>query len=140
MSDLKRWPTGRGGLRRKTPLKRGSAMKARAPIKKRRSGGPRRGRLVDPEYMAWLATQPPLVCGNGRLTIHHVRRCGEPKNDRRTIPLPEDKHLIQHGPHTSIEALGKEKFEALYGVDLEAAIVDYNRRYEEEMGRADRVA
>jgi hypothetical protein len=79
--------------------------------------------------MAWLASQPPLVAGAGRMTIHHVRRCGEPKNDRRTVPLPEEKHLIQHGPYTSIEALGKKKFEERYGVDLEAAIVRYNEQY-----------
>lgn len=95
---------------------------------------PRRGRVVDPKYMAWLATQPPLVFGPGRITIHHVRRFGEQKNDRRTVPLPASLHMIQDGPYTSIEALGKRKFEARYGVDLEAAIVRYNARYEQEHG------
>lgn len=95
---------------------------------------PRRGRLVDAGYMAWLATQPPLVPGPGRMTIHHVRRYGEQKNDRRTVPLPASLHLIQDGPYTSIEALGKRKFEVMYGVDLEAAIIRYNEQYEQERG------
>jgi hypothetical protein len=41
--------------------------------------------------------------------------------------------MIQHGPRTSIEGLGKAKFEARYGVDLEASILRYNERYEREM-------
>jgi hypothetical protein len=101
----------------------------RTPLKRRRSK-PRRGRIVDKEYLAWMANQPPLVTGPGRITIHHVRRFGEPKNDRRTVPLPASLHMIQDGPHTSIEALGKAKFEKRYGVDLEAAIVKYNATYE----------
>lgn len=106
-------------------------FKRAAPVKRRR-GKPRRGRVVDREYMAWLATQPPLVSGPGRITIHHVRRYGEQKDDRRTVPLPASLHMIQDGPYTSIEALGKAKFEKRYGVDLEAAIVRYNLRHEEE--------
>jgi hypothetical protein len=70
-----------------------------------------------------------MIRGQGA-TVHHVRRFGEPKNDRRTVPLAPEYHLIQHGPRTSIEALGKAKFEALYGVDLEAKIVEYNRAYD----------
>ena len=107
------------------------SQKARTPVKKRRPGPPRRGRVLDPKYMAWLATQPPLVSGPGRMTIHHVRRLGEQKDDRRTVPLPASLHLIQEGPHFSIEALGKAKFEARFGVDLEAAILAYNDRYRE---------
>jgi hypothetical protein len=30
---------------------------------------------------------------------------------------------MQHGPHFSIEALGKAKFDRRYRVDLEAAVV-----------------
>lgn len=65
-------------------------------------------------------------------TVHHVRRFGESKNDRRTLPLAERYHLIGFGPYTSIEALGKAEFQRRYEVNLENAILDYNARYERE--------
>ena len=61
--------------------------------------------------------------------MHHVRRCGEPKSDLRTLPLAPEYHQIQAGPYSSIEALGKRKFEERYGVDLEASIVLYQQVY-----------
>jgi len=100
----------------------------RVPVKKRR-GKPRRGRVVDKEYLAWIAQQPCMISGKPA-TVHHVRFCGSPKNDRRTLPLAPEYHQIQNGPYTSIEALGKKKFEARYGVDLEAAIVKYNEQFD----------
>jgi hypothetical protein len=62
-------------------------------------------------------------------TCHHVRICGSARDDHRAIPLAPEYHLLQHGPKTSIEALGKAKFQERYGVDLEAAIAEYRRRY-----------
>ena len=109
--------------------------KLRKPIKKRRSGGPRRGRVVDKAYMVWLATQPPLIPGKLFLTFHHVRRNGEQKNDRRTVLLHAEHHLHDFGKY-SIERIGKEKFEAMFRVDLEAAIVKQNARYEREKDQA----
>ena len=73
-----------------------------------------------------------MISGKKPVTVHHVRQYGSPKNDRRTVPLLPEYHLIQWGPKTSIEALGKKKFQEKYGVDLEAAIVAYNERYEQE--------
>jgi hypothetical protein len=105
-------------------------LKARAPIKRKRAGKPRNGRVVDENYMAWLATRPALVSGPGRITIHHVRRFGEPKNDRRTVPLPSSLHSIQENARTSVEALGREGFQAYHQVDFEAAIVSYNEQYQ----------
>lgn len=96
----------------------------------------RRGRVVDTVYLAWIAQQPCLISGR-RATVHHVRRYGEPKDDRRTLPLAPEYHMIQNGPRTSIEALGKAKFEARYGVNLEASIVRYNQRYEAECAGVD---
>jgi hypothetical protein len=128
------WGIARRVALKRSPLKRASKPIQRTQVKKRRSGPPRRGRRVDRDYMAWLATQPPLVSGPGRITIHHVRRFGEQKDDRRTVPLPASLHLIQDGPHSSIEALGKRAFQQRYGVDLEVAIVKYNERFEQEMG------
>jgi hypothetical protein len=104
----------------------------RVKVKARR-GKARRGRLVDKDYLAWMAQQPCMISGR-RATVHHVRRFGEPKDDRRTLPLAPEYHMIQNGPRTSIEALGKRNFEARYAVDLEASIKRYNARYEQEMG------
>ena len=117
---------------KRTPLKRTAMTGPRTPVKKKRAGGPRRGRVVDRAYMAWLATQPPLVSGPGRITIHHVRRLGEQKNDRRTVPLPSSMHFIQENAVTSVEAM-KKHFEAYHGVYFEAAIVKYNAQYEAEL-------
>jgi uncharacterized CHY-type Zn-finger protein len=106
----------------------------RSAVRKKRKGPPRRGRVVDKDYLAWIAQQlciaywPPFTC-HGRITVHHVRRFGEQKHDRRTIPLCEAHHLHDYGPY-SIERLGKEEFEAQHGIDIEAAIQEYNRQYE----------
>ena len=86
---------------------------------KRRSK-PRRGRVVNREYLAFVAEQPCIVSGE-RATVHHVRTLGSPKDDTRTLPLAPRYHLIQCGPE-SIEALGKKRFQELHGVDLEAEI------------------
>ena len=115
---------------RRGPLNRGSKPKQRAPVKKRRSGGPRRGRVVDKDFLAWMGAQLCMISGK-LATLHHVRFCGSPKNDRRTLPLAPEYHEIQFGPE-SIEALGKAKFEALHAVNIEAAIAAYNEQYERE--------
>ncbi len=62
-------------------------------------------------------------------TIHHVRLCGSARDDHRILPLAPEYHLIQHGPRTSIEALGKRRFEERYGIDIEASVAEYRRRY-----------
>lgn len=67
----------------------------------------------------------------GRITFHHVRRFGEPKNDRRGIALCVRHHLQEGGP-TSIHGLGKAKFQKEFGVNLEDAIQFYNSKYERE--------
>lgn len=111
---------------RRTPLQRSTK-----PIPKKRAK-PRRGRIVDKKYMAWIASQPGLIDG-GVATVHHVRRFGEPKNDRRTIPLEAKYHLIQFGPKDSIEAIGKEEFEFRHGISLENEILKYNALYRRKM-------
>ena len=98
--------------------------------KRRRSGPPRRGRVVDEKYLAWIGSQPCMISGKPA-TVHHVRFCGSPKNDRRTLPLAPEYHEIQFSPF-SIEALGKAKFQKRFGVDLEASILYHNRLYEAE--------
>lgn len=116
-----------GTIKRKKFLKRSS-------VKPKRSK-PRRGRLVDLDYLAWMSLQPCLVSNvegeePGHVTIHHVRQYGSPRNDRRTIPLLAKYHLHDFGPE-SIERLGKAEFERRHGVNIEAAIKEYNRQYED---------
>ena len=112
----------------------------RSPVQKKRPGKPRRGRVVDKEFLEWVAEQPCLVHGDHSvacirwmdgITIHHVRRNGEPKSDRRVIPLCPATHLHDFGPE-SIERLGKKEFEKRHGIDIEAAILRYNEEYESQ--------
>ncbi len=102
-------------------------MKRTAPVKKRRSGT-RRGRLVDRQYLAWLHEQPGIVHGGVCHTVHHVRLCGSPKNDRQAVPLEFGYHQIQDGPE-SIESLGKTKFQRQTGVSLSWEIYRLNALY-----------
>ncbi len=93
---------------------------------KRRSK-PRRGRIVDKTYLAWIAAQPCLICGEPA-TVHHIRSFGSAKDDTRTLPLAPRYHMIQWGPE-SIESLGKIKFQERHGVDLEAEITRLQQLY-----------
>lgn len=95
---------------------------------------PRRGRVRDKEFLAFMATLPCLVTNEVPATTHHVRFMGSPKDDRRTIRLVARLHLLtcETPGAPCIERIGKEAFEKRYGIDIESAIVDYNRRYEAE--------
>ncbi len=112
----------------RSPIQRG------APPRKKRTRA-RRGRIHDREYLAWIHTQFCLVSGRRGVTAHHVRQFGSPKDDRRTIPLMAEFHLYEYGRY-SIERLGKKRFEAHHGVDLEAAILKYNAMYERQAAAA----
>jgi len=114
----------------------------RSPVRKKRLGPARRGRVVDQAFIEWMhETQKCLVSTalygpeggqtwcSGRGTVHHVREYGSPKNDRHTLCLCEGHHLHDFGPD-SIERLGKKEFERRHGVDIEAAILNYNQQYE----------
>lgn len=109
----------------------------RAPVKKRRSK-PRRGRVIDKDRMEWLHTLPCTLAGHslhvcgGWITVHHVRRYGEPKDDTRGIPLCQAAHLYDFGAD-AIERIGKVKFEQTFGLDLEAQVKQYQERYEERV-------
>lgn len=106
----------------------------RSRVRPKRPGPPRRGRVVDLDYMAWLHRQPCLISGRHGVTVHHVREFGSQKNDRRTLPLIPLYHLIQADPHQkeSIEALGKKQWQEKHDVDIEAAIMRYNSQYDQE--------
>jgi hypothetical protein len=112
------------------------------PPRKRRPGPPRKGRIYDPEFVAWMHRQPCLIdlrasaieCQPGyecfgRITFHHVRNHGSGRDDRRGLALCLAHHLEGFGKF-SIEKLGKTNFQELFGVDLEAEILRYNDDYE----------
>jgi hypothetical protein len=63
--------------------------------------------------------------------VHHVRRFGEQKSDRRALPMCEGAHLYQ-ASQFSIERIGKVKFEQRFAINLEAEIVEHNTRFEQE--------
>lgn len=70
-----------------------------------------------------VAAMPCLVGSGcaGRTTLHHVSSDGFARiarSHKRVTPLCERHHLIQHGPHESVEALGHMGFTASYDIDL----------------------
>lgn len=107
-------------------------LKPVTPIKKVRAKA-RRGRVHDKQFLAWMATLPCLVTGEFPATTHHYRFFGSPKNDRRTIRLVARLHMLtnENPGIPCIERIGKQAFEKMYQIDIEAAIADYNRQYEE---------
>jgi hypothetical protein len=67
-----------------------------------------------------VAAMGCLVCGLP-VTIHHVTSDGHQRLTRthqRIVPLCPTHHMIQFGPHESVEALGHAGFTATYGIDL----------------------
>ncbi len=113
---------------RKTVLKRSTKPLKRVAVKKKRST-PRRGRVIDREYLAWLHTQPGVVFGGKTHSVHHVREFGSPKNDYRSLPLEFGYHQIHEGAE-SIEAIGKTKWQILHGVSIEGEIARLNFQYD----------
>lgn len=55
-------------------------------------------------------------------TLHHVTATIEggriARSHKRVVPLAPEYHMIQHGPKTSVEALGHAGFHATYRIDL----------------------
>lgn len=96
---------------------------------------PRRGRVVDRAYREFILELPSLVpthdanCLGCWVTGHHVRRLGEPKSDRRMVPLWACRHMRGFGSET-VEH-GRAAFEKRFEIDLEAEIARLNRQYAE---------
>jgi hypothetical protein len=79
-------------------------------------------------HMDRVAQLPCLVSGRLPVTLHHVTgyadRMGRaPRSHRRVVPLVPEFHLIQHGPHFSVEALGHRGFYLEHGIDLMAEAI-----------------
>lgn len=67
-----------------------------------------------------VAAMGCLVCG-ADATVHHVTSDGYQRLARtheRVAPLCPKHHMIQFGPHESVEALGHAGFRVRYGIDL----------------------
>lgn len=67
-----------------------------------------------------VAAMGCLVCDRPS-TVHHVTSDGYQRLTRtheRVVPLCPRHHMIQFGPHESVEALGHAGFTATYGIDL----------------------
>ena len=73
-------------------------------------------------FHGWVADHGCLVCER-LATVHHVRGYADKpgsitKNHWLIVPLCPRHHLIQHGPHNSVEALGHQGFYQVHGIDL----------------------
>jgi hypothetical protein len=124
-------------IQRRKPLKRSAK-----PIKKRRSK-PRRGVVKDVPFREWVRERNCIIergtsqnakehlCDTAP-TIHHVRFCGSPKNDRRVLAICASGHLHGFGKN-SIEH-GKEQWERYWGLDIEAEITLQQEEYERNGG------
>lgn len=90
---------------------------------------------MNKSMLSWIHTQPCLLAErsethrcNGRLTAHHVRVGAAPKDDTRVVPLCVGAHL-HDGSTVSIERLGRIKWQAFHGVDLEREITRYQELF-----------
>jgi hypothetical protein len=86
-------------------------------------------------HMDRIAGLPCLVSGRHPVTLHHVTSSIHGGRIARShslvVPLAEQFHLIQHGPHWSVEALGHGGFYRMHGIDLlaEAEILKMESQY-----------
>ncbi len=121
------------------------------PVKQKRSGPARRGRLHDPAFLAFIATFGCIVCHlgvfvrnldgafvNGDVSQQvspteaaHVglRGLGQKCSDREALPLCAQEHH-RTGPE-SAHVLGK-RFWIIHNLDRGALISEANALYEKE--------
>lgn len=130
--------TRRIGLPRKREEPRRDEGRVRHARVKPKPGAP--PTAEEKRHMDRLARMDCLVLGRahvrdlkckGRVTLHHVSSDGFKRiarSHQRIVPLCEKHHLIQVGPHASVEALGHRVFGKVYGVDL---LAEADRLWEE---------
>lgn len=101
----------------RTPLSRKSPTRQRKPLARKRH----QPTAAEKRHIARVAAMPCLVSGKPA-TVHHVTASIHggrlARSHRRIVPLAPEYHLIQHGPKTSVEALGHGGFFITYGIDL----------------------
>jgi len=78
---------------------------------------------AEKRHMDRVAGLPCLVSGKLPVTLHHVTGYASvmgrfARSHRLVVPLAPEYHLIQHGPKSSVEALGHRGFFLTYGIDL----------------------
>jgi hypothetical protein len=104
-------------LKRGAPLKRGKPL-ARKPMKRTRK---KAASADEKRHMDRVAALGCLISGKPA-TLHHVSSTIHgariTRSHKRIVPLAPEYHLIQHGPKTSVEALGHLGFFERYGIDL----------------------
>ncbi len=121
-------------------------MITRTPIKRKRPGKPRRGRIIDEDYKAFIAAQRCCICAlynhgdQAQLTpteVAHVgvRGLGQKCSDRETIPLCAYDHREGSNSH---HVLGKA-FWAHHGLDRDKLIAKYQEAYAAESGSLSKV-
>lgn len=83
-------------------------MTIKKPGPHKKSNPPR-----DKSHLNWVASQGCMICG-GVACVHHIRILGEPRDDKRTIPLCFYHHQGMGGIHF----LGKHAWRKIHGHEL----------------------
>jgi hypothetical protein len=110
---------------RKSPLTRNKPLAAKRVIARAKPLQVRRRKpaksAAEKRHMDRVAAMGCLVSGKPA-TLHHVSATIHggriARSHKRVVPLAPEYHLIQHGPKTSVEALGHGGFFTTYGIDL----------------------
>ena len=73
-------------------------------------------------HMTRVASLPCLISNRHPVTLHHptasIHGGRIARSHSLVVPLAPEYHLIQHGPHLSVEALGHAGFYYYWGIDL----------------------
>lgn len=83
-------------------------------------------------HQARVASLPCLVSRRHPVTLHHVTGYADKagrfaRSHSLVVPLAPEYHLIQHGPHYSVEAIGHSGFYQVWGIDLLAEAENLRR-------------
>lgn len=102
----------------------------RSPVKKKRTGKPRRGPLRDDQYLDWIRQQRCIVPGcrqQYQTEAAHVglRGFGQKCSDHETLPLCVEHH--REGP-SAHHVLGK-RFWEVHGIDMQTAVEEQRALY-----------
>lgn len=95
-----------------------------------------RARVIDRPFMEFARSCGCVlrrVAGHkclGPMTFHHVRSYGSVKDDTCGFGLCAWGHLHTYNSKSSIEALGKQKFEQHWGISIEQEIQRLRKEYE----------
>jgi hypothetical protein len=111
------------------PLQRsGWVARSGKPKARHRTKG---GRNTLPAKLAWIRTQRCDVCPSWPSEAHHDRPGGARATDKRVAPLCSRHHRTGDD---SVQALGRQAFQAHHGIDLDARTRWWQERWEQEEG------